>query len=303
MTATEDDIDTPAPGITFTRQLELEPDGKVPGRYHVEVSPAWNCPIVPHGGLMAAVAARAMTLELDHEPERSSLRSLTTVYAAQVLAGPVIIDVGVLRRGRSMSQAAATVRSAGAEVGHNTVAVFGGRRPGFEFTDVVMPEVPEPEDCPSFRDPPPPDVEWERQPPFAFWEQVEGRPALGHAPWEEYTPTKSDTASWYRIDQPPMRNDGTLDPLALVTLCDTMPGAVGEKLGRRGPQWYPPSADLTVHLLGEATSEWILGHSRARRAAEGYASLETTLWDPVTGLVAYGTQMMFFVFPNGDGPA
>ena len=30
-----------------------------------------------------------------------------------------------------------------------------------------------------------------------------------------------------------MLDDGRLDPLAILTLCDTMPGAVGERMGRR----------------------------------------------------------------------
>jgi len=59
---------------------------------------------------------------------------------------------------------------------------------------------------------------------------VEGRPTLGHAPWDDYEAESSLCASWYRFDDPPRGDDGTWDPLALVTLCDTMPGAVGERL-------------------------------------------------------------------------
>ena len=65
-----------------------------------------------------------------------------------------------------------------------------------------------------------------------------------------------------------------------------------------------PSADLTVHIMGTARSEWLLMRNRARRASDGYASLEIELWDPVEGLVAYGTQTMIFTFadaiPEGD---
>ncbi|MGH9186155.1 MAG: acyl-CoA thioesterase [Acidimicrobiales bacterium] len=283
-------------GTTFERQTTLDPDRSQPGRYWTEVSSGWNCPFVPHGGLMAAVAARAMMLELA-DPELP-LRTLTTVFAAQVPAGPVAVDVAVLRRGRSMAQLAATLHEEGEPAGHTSVAVFGRLRPGFEFTDVAMPDVPSPEECPSFRDPIP-DGAPER-PDFPFWDLVEGRPALGHSPWdEEYVPTSSERASWYRFDAPPVLADGTLDPLALVTLCDTMPGAVGERMGPGGPMWFPPSADLTVHLLGPARSEWVLGHNRAHHAGDGYASVEMTVWDPVGALVAYATQMMFFTFPEG----
>ncbi|MGH9112618.1 MAG: acyl-CoA thioesterase [Acidimicrobiales bacterium] len=295
---------TAAPGdgtSAFARQMALRPDADHPGRYTLDVDARWDCPVVPQGGTMAAIAARAMADELA-DPSQS-LRSLTTVFANQVPAGPVSVDVSVLRRGRSMSQALATVRADGAAgpgAGHTTVAVFGQPRPGFEFTDVAMPDVPPPSDCPSFRDPLPEAAgDFERRPPFPFWENVEGRPALGHAPWDDYMPTSSDCACWYRFDEPPMLPDGTLDPYAVVALCDLMPSSVGERMGPGTPMWYPPSADLTVHLLGEARSEWLLAQLRARRAIDGYASVECALWDEPGQLVAHAAQVMFLSFPDG----
>ena len=295
----------PVPATTavtaFERQMTLAADASTPGRFLVDVDRAWNCPVVPQGGVMAALAAGAMARALD-DPSQT-LRTMTTVFAAQVPAGPVAIDTTVLRRGRSMSQVSASVRAAGAGQGHVTTAVFGSDRGGFEFTDLVMPDVPAPADCPSFRDPPPPGVDFEPpadRPEFPFWDRVEGRPALGNAPWDDYVPTTSECAFWYRLDEPPMRADGTLDPLAVIALCDLMPSSVGQRMGPGPRTWYPPSTDLTVHLFGEARSEWLLAHLRARRATAGYASVETALWDPTDrSLVAHGSQVMFLVFPEG----
>ena len=168
---------------------------------------------------------------------------------------------------------------------------------GFEFTDLAPPAVPPPERCPSFRDPPPPG--FERRVHFPYWDQVEGRIALGHAFWDEWEPVSSDRAYWYRFDETPVVAGGLLDPLAVVTLCDTMPGAVGERMGSGMPFWLPPSADITIHLLGDAGPDWLLAHNRARWAGDGYASVEVTLWDPARGLVAYATQVMLFSFPDG----
>ena len=125
---------------------------------------------------------------------------------------------------------------------------------------------------------------------------------MGHAPWDDWEPTTSERAFWYRFLETPWRDDGTVDPLALVAFCDTMPGAVGERMGPGIPLWVAPSADLTVHILGEARSEWLLAHNRARYAGEGYASVEMTLWDQSETLVAYGTQMCIFSFPDGPPP-
>jgi acyl-CoA thioesterase len=168
----------------------------VPGRYRANLSKDWCAPDVPQGGVMTVVALRAMQAELGVPDQH--LRTVTNVFAAPVRSGPVDVDVTVLRRGRSMSQLSATVRSVGESAGHALVAVFGARRPGFEFTDLAPPAVP------------------------------------------------------------------------------------------------PP-----VHLFSAPVSEWVLGHNRARYAGDGYASLDMALWDPEVGLVAYATQLMLFLFPDG----
>ncbi len=108
---------------------------------------------------------------------------------------------------------------------------------------------------PSFRDPLPEDFDVDRT-PFPIWvHHVEGRSVIGHPPWEAYVPTSSLRAQYQRFDEPPRLADGSIDPLALVALCDTMPGAVAERMGNTGEHpWYGPSADLTVHLTGTARS-------------------------------------------------
>jgi acyl-CoA thioesterase len=283
----------------FHRGTSVEPAGR--DRYVADLGEQWNCPIVPQGGIVAATAARAMQAALGDPVQR--LRSLNAVFAGQVRHGPVEIEVVALRRGRSASQLRASLRNPGAPAGFEALAVFGAEREGFTFTDVEPPEgVKPPLECPSFRDPAPEGF-GEDHPWFNFWEQVEGRPTLGHAPWDDYEATSSLCASWYRFDDPPRADDGTWDPLALVTLCDTMPGAVGERLGpqERRRRWLPPSADLTVHVLGDARCDWVLGVNRARHAGDGYASADMELWDLDGGesrLVAYATQTMLFSFPK-----
>jgi acyl-CoA thioesterase len=181
----------------FSLQTTPEPSpDRGAGRYRAVVSDQWNAPVLPHGGVITALALRAMAAELSAPDE--TLRSVTTVFAAQVPPGPVDIDVTVLRRGRTMFQATATVRPVGADSGHTAMAVFGGTRHGFEFTDATIPDAPAPEECPSFRDPLPEGVTG--FPPASFWERVESRVAMGHAPWHEWEPTSSERVYWYRFD-------------------------------------------------------------------------------------------------------
>jgi len=278
-------------------------DARGAGRYDAEIDPVWNLRPLPQGGIVTALALRAMTHELDDPNQR--LRTLHTTFAAQVADGPVEIDVEVLRRGRSMSHLRAEVRNPGARRGHLTTAIYGAERRGFDFTDLHPPaDLPLPDDCPSFRDPPSVDVEIAFE-PMPFWSQVEGRPAMGHAFWEEYVPDRAERAGWYRFDSAPFLDDGRIDPLAVVVLADFMPGALGEKVGGTGATdqaWFAPSVDLTVHLLEDCRSEWLLAHNTARHAGEGYASADMALWDfghdlaEEPRLVAYGTQVFFFTF-------
>ena len=273
--------------------------GAAPSRYFADVPDDWNAPVLPHGGVVTAIAARAMERELAI-PEQS-LRSISVVFAAPVRSGPAGIDVRVLRRGRSISQVLATITNDGADAGLTAIGVFGTSRPGFEFTDCSMPHVPPPAECWSFRDPPPADIVSERRFEATFWDHAESRAAIGLRWWDDAPRTSSEQAAWYRFDTPPLRDDGSWDPLAVVSLCDTMPGAVGQRVGFRAdrPMWMSPSADLHVHVLGTARSEWLLAHNFCRRAGDGYASLEMLMWDPSEGLVAYATQQMFFSFPDG----
>ena len=296
----------------FQRDSAVTQLPNVPSRYAASIPATWAAPNVPQGGIALATAVRAMQTEIiaisDPEAAEMPLRSVSCVFAAPVAAGDIEIDVGVLRRGRSVAQATATMRTPGADAGLTAIAVFGATRPGFEFTDLDPPTMPDPETLPSFRDGLPEGVVLEHDGgPFPIWvHHLEGRPVVGHPPWEDYVPEGSERQSFHRYDETPWRADGTIDPLALVTLCDTMPGAVDERMGRpHDYRWYGPSADLTVHIVGTARSEWLLMRNHARRASDGYASLELELWDPETGLVAYGTQTMIFTFagpePEGEG--
>lgn len=286
-------------GNPFLDATTVSPVGS--GRYRADLDEYWNLVPLPQGGILTAIAVRAMAAELAHDEQTP--RTLHTTFAGQVAHGPLEVDVEVLRRGRSMSQMRAEVRNPGAARGHLSVCTFGAPRRGFAFTDLAPPDdIPPPDACPSFRAPPPPHVEtdWE---PMPFWAKlVEGRGVLGHAPWDDYQPDEARRVAWQRFDDPPLLDDGRLDPLALVVLADTMPGAVHEKTGPTEDHWFAPSVDLTVHLLDDCRSAWVLCDNRCRFAGDGYASADMALWDcgddgtAPPRLVAYATQLFLFTF-------
>lgn len=177
--------------------------------------------------------------------------------------------------------------------------MFGAPRPGFAFTDTAIPPgLPHVDACPSFADTPD-DVPGLI--PASLWDRINAKTAMGHPPWANPRPATSEQAYWYRFAEPPLRPGGHLDPLAYLVLCDTMIGSVTERMGSGLPRWLAPSADLTVHLLGETRTEWILARNRAKHAGDGYVSLEIELWDPDrNALLATGSQLALFSFPHGD---
>jgi acyl-CoA thioesterase len=279
---------------TFAEDVVVERTAAV-GRYRAELGHDWDLVAVPQGGVIASLALRAAGLEIDDPAQ--VLRTSTTVFAGQAAAGALEIDVQVLRRGRSAAQVLSTIRNEGAQAGATVLAVFGSPRQGPSFVDVAPPDVPPPTACRSYRDPIPAGSELDA--PLPFWTRVEGRGALGHPPWAQHEPTTSDVATWLRFDDPPLTRDGSLDPLGILTLADRMPGCVGEMTGHRGPPWFAPSADLTVHFLESTRTEWLLAHDRARWADDGWASAESLIWDENGTLVAYATQMMLFTYLGG----
>ena len=143
----------------FERGTAVEPRGE-PGTYRAHIGEEWNCPIVPHGGLVTATAVRAMEAELDRPDQ--TLRSVTTVFAAQVVAGPVDIDVNVLRRGRSISQVErnrAHARAARPDTTRSRSSA--GRAKASRSPTHARRRSHRRTSVPSFRDPPPPG--WERR--------------------------------------------------------------------------------------------------------------------------------------------
>lgn len=241
-----------------------------------------------------------MVLEFDDPSQR--LRMIHTTFVAPVEVGPIEVDVEVVRRGRSMSHLRGELRNPGSAHGSLTTAAFGGPRRGFEFTDLQPPVGFTPlAEAPRWRDSEPPADEG---PPPPFWDRVlESKVALGHFPWDDYVPDRAEQGTWYRLDEPPMHEDGTQDLLSLLIYADVMPGAVGEKVGpTQSSGWFGPSVDFACHLFSAPSSEWVLGHNRARFAGDGYGSLDVAIWDfgaNGTGpgrLLAYATQLCFFAF-------
>jgi acyl-CoA thioesterase len=263
-------------------------------RYAASVSGDWNAPVYPSGGVVTAVALRAIEAELA-QPHQT-LRTFTTTFVSTVEAGEIEIDVERLRVGKRMSQLRADARSKGAgEPGHLTIAAFGERRDGFEFQYAAAPEVGPPEDYPGVATPPP------GTPAFRapFFENVETkRVRMFHSFESGWEGGRAEAIRWIRYRVAPRLDDGRIDPLSLVALADTMPSAIAQYMGPGYPFFHAPSVDLSMRFLDDTDDEWCLIRTVAHWAADGYASAEATLWDAHRRLIAHATQLVLLRFPD-----
>jgi acyl-CoA thioesterase len=280
------------PNLVDATRVESQPGAA--GRYRANLSTTWDAPVHPSGGVVSAIALRALQAEL--ALPQQSLRTFSTTFVSTVTAGPLEIAVERLRDGKRMSQLRATVRNPGRdEAGHITTAAFGERRPGIEFDYSAAPEVRPPEEYPPPADPPP------GAPIFRarFFENLETRRVrMFHSFEKDWEGGRAEAIRWVRYRTAPRLPDGRLDPLALIAVADTMPSAVGQYLGPGFPFFHAPSVDLNMHFFAEPEQEWLLARTVGHWAGDGYASAEITLWDATRRLLAFATQVMLIRFPD-----
>lgn len=260
-----------------------------PGWYTANLPDAWNFR-TPSGGVLMTVAMRAMQEELG-DPELRPI-SANTHFCSPVPAGPLEVRVEVLRHGGAAAQVRAQLSSTtmpgpGLEVS----ATFGRDRAGVDVIDTEPPAVPPPDQAVSM-DEDPDGIERQLRP--TFFRNLETRLALGHPWWMggDWQPGPARIARWFRYRIPQRLPDGRLDPFALPPIADTMPPALKQKLGPNHPPFFAPSLDLTVHVLEDTTSEWVLNYVHVRRARAGYATASAEIWDDQGRLLAFATQTM-----------
>jgi acyl-CoA thioesterase len=285
------------PGIEFPNLLDamqVEPVAGSSGRYRANLDGTWNAPIHPSGGVVTALALRAMQEALGSPHQR--LRTFSTLFVSTVGEGPIEIAVEKLREGKRMSQLRADARNPGrTEPGHVVSAAFGESRKGIGFTYSTAPEVGPPEDYPLPADAP------TGMPVFRarFFENIETRRVrMFHSFETGWEGGRAEAIRWLRYRTTPRLPDGRVDPLSWIALADTMPSAIGQYLGPGAPFLHMPSVDLKMDFFADTEHEWLIARSVCHWAGDGYASAEITLWDQDRRLLAFATQMMLLRSPD-----
>jgi acyl-CoA thioesterase len=275
--------DPPAvPAGDFLADTDVQRDPSSPGRYTLDLSPAWNV-FYTFGGVSMAVALRAIERELG----RDEFGPLTAnaLFVRPVIDGPLEVTVNVLRNGKGAAQATADLRNEhhdGSAL--HLSATFGAPQPSIaDYVDAVFPDVPPPLEC----DPPPPRPDDSPFNDINFHQQTEWRPTSWWDP-EDWTSRPAQASSWVRFLKEPRLDDGTIDPISLAVPADQLGGAVSQRVG---PQpWFVLTLELNLHFFATTASPWVLQHVVSPQAGDGYASGHVYLWDEDRKLLGFATQ-------------
>ncbi len=290
-----------APG-DVVRDTTPHPVDGVPGRSTTTIPEAWRV-LYAFGGTTMATAIRAAIAAVDR-PDLS-LVSADATFCQAVPCGPVAVQVEVLRQGRSGAQAVArlwALDSADDRPGGPgdpagpvrsdlvVTCVLGRRDPDspFRLQGAEPPSVGGPEDYPprpTVPDNPFADIPYHRQ---TDWRLADGQMHWGRT---DVPPGEPRAASWFRFHTSPMTGEGCWEPGVVAVPGDVLGPAVGAGIGSAQGHFLILSLQIGLRIVDEVRTEWILQHTRAQTATDGYASGTAELWDQDRRLVALAHQI------------
>ncbi len=275
---------------------EPRPVDGISGRYTVDIPESWRV-MYAFGGVTMMTAIRAATTEIAivGAPELK-LVSAHATFCSAVPCGPVGIQVEVLRSGRTGAQAQVRLWALDPESPDPTgpvrndlvltVVMALHRESPLEFTGTSAPEVPAPLQCPGRDD-------FEDNPflSIPYHLQTEFRPAIGGLPTGEVRPPADpESATWFRFQKSPMLSGGTWEPSALAVPGDILGSAVHTGVGSEAGFFFVVSLQISLAWFSDVGTEWVLQHTRAQKAGNGFATGTAELFDEDRRLVAMATQ-------------
>ena len=256
----------------FDQDTAVSPAG--PGAYNAEISPRWNVGDKPNGGYLLAIALRAAGAELPLPHPFTA----TAHYLRAAQNGPALVDVEVVRAGRTHATAEARIIQNDVEIAR-VLTTFGDLAALDGPTNVSgsPPDLPPVEECMQGRAQlPSGDV-------VAIAERFETAIDPGTLGWVLGKPTGvARVAAWMRLI------DGREpDPLSLTMVVDALPPPVFD-LGAAG---WVPTIELTAHVRALPAPGWLREVATTRFLQGGYLEEDAEVWDSEGTLVAQSRQL------------
>lgn len=246
------------------------------GTWTAYIQPGWDVFGSADGGYLMAMASRAMSEATDGRIPAS----VTTHFLRPGKPGPVVIEVEVIRSGRSFSTARADVRTDDRML-LTVLGVFADRERRVGDAMIIhstIPDIPPPDECfrmlPAKSGPLPP----------PFMANVDERLHPDDA--ESLQGERTGIArirGWIRL-----LDDEPMDVFSLLLAADAFPPAV---FNTNLPLGWTPTIELTTHIRGGDPTGWLRCQFRTRFVTGGFLEEDGEIWDADGRLVAQSRQL------------
>lgn len=272
------------PGSEFDRGTAVVPRPGTPGVYDAVLDPGWRIGAGINGGLLLALAGRALSRHLGDETGHADPVSVSGYYLSASRPGPAELHTETVRAGRLLSTGTASLiqhTRDGLPVERLRVLASYGDLDAAEGdvrTSATPPEMPPPDQC----------IGTEHAPP-AFLQQADllHRLDLRLDPatvgWAMGKPSgEGRIQGWLRLP------DGRQpDPLMLLLAVDALPPVTFD-LGLFG---WTPTVELTAHVRARPVPGWLRVVHSTRNVAGGFLEEDAEVWDESGRLVAQSRQL------------
>lgn len=248
------------------------------GKYLANLSPRWWVQQGPNGGYIAAIVLRAFTAAVDDDARTP--RSLTLHYLRPAVEGEAVVEVTIERSGRSLTTLSGRLMQ-GDRLIALAIGAFSLARPGNDFCDLVMPQVPGPSHYAV------PKIPEHAIPIARRWDT---RWAIGRPPMQgDAASSKAVAGGWIRLPE--------RQPIDAVVAAAITDGWLPPIFSKVDAALAVPTVDLTIHFRsslphpGLADDDFVLAVFRTNVIADGFLEEDGEIWAPDGTLIAQSRQL------------
>lgn len=272
------------PSSEFDRAVALTARPDDPTTYGGELDAGWAIGSGINGGLLLALVGNALRSALPGHPDPLSV---SAYYLSACEAGPATVRTRVLRTGRSVSTASASLAQRAPD-GHeveriSALATYGdlAALSGDVRTTATPPDLPPVEGC----------VPVDRAPAGApaslaragLLQRLDLRLDPACLGWAGGRPSgRGIIQGWFRMADP-----REPDPILLLLAVDALPPVTFD-LGLPG---WAPTLELTAHVRARPAPGWLRIRHATRNLAGGLLEEDAEVWDSADRLVAQSRQL------------
>ena len=266
----------------FDRAIELR-DGDVPGERWARLDDRWQLGNGVNGGLLMAIAAHALSQELDTDGLHPDPLAVSAYFLSPATPGDLVTQCMVLRAGRGMSSGQVVLAQHDEDGGTvermRALATFGDLRERQEpvLRTTAAPKICPPDDCFGRKE----------TPDFLAHSSLLHRMDLRLDPassgWLRGKPSQQGIISgWLRFA------DGREpDVFGLMWALDAMP-PVAFDLGLAG---WTPTLEFSAHFRAHPVPGWLQVELSTQNVAGGLMEEDARIWDASGRLVAQSRQL------------